>query len=37
MKADDARAVEIYDTTLRDGAQAEDVLFSAEVKVMVAL
>src|SRR5947209_18098688 len=36
MKADDARPVEIYDTTLRDGAQAEDVSFSAEDKVMVA-
>src|SRR3989475_9784026 len=36
MKADDARQVEIYDTTLRDGAQAEDVSFSAEDKVMVA-
>lgn len=29
-------AVEIYDTTLRDGAQAEDVSFSAEDKVRVA-
>ncbi len=28
--------LEIYDTTLRDGAQAEDVSFSAEDKVMVA-
>jgi len=36
MKTDDARQVEIYDTTLRDGAQAEDVSFSAEDKVMVA-
>jgi 2-isopropylmalate synthase len=36
MKAEDARPVEIYDTTLRDGAQAEDVSFSAEDKVMVA-
>src|SRR5206468_1628060 len=36
MKADDARPVEIYDTTLRDGAQAEDVSFSAEDKVRVA-
>ena len=27
---------EIYDTTLRDGAQAEDVSFSADDKVMVA-
>ncbi len=29
-------ALEIYDTTLRDGAQAEDVSFSAEDKVRVA-
>src|SRR5438094_9989358 len=29
-------AVEIYDTTLRDGAQAEDVWFSVEDKVHVA-
>ena len=28
--------LEIYDTTLRDGAQAEDVTFSADDKVMVA-
>ena len=28
-------ALEIYDTTLRDGAQAEDVSFSAEDKVRV--
>src|SRR5215467_13007728 len=28
--------LEIYDTTLRDGAQAEDVSFSADDKVMVA-
>ena len=28
--------IEIYDTTLRDGAQAEDVSFSAEDKVRVA-
>ena len=28
--------LEIYDTTLRDGAQAEDVSFSAEDKVRVA-
>jgi 2-isopropylmalate synthase len=31
-----AAALEIYDTTLRDGAQAEDVSFSAEDKVRVA-
>jgi len=31
-----ASALEIYDTTLRDGAQAEDVSFSAEDKVHVA-
>jgi 2-isopropylmalate synthase len=30
------RPLEIYDTTLRDGAQAEDVSFSAEDKVRVA-
>lgn len=31
-----APSLEIYDTTLRDGAQAEDVTFSAEDKVRVA-
>ena len=31
-----AATLEIYDTTLRDGAQAEDVSFSAEDKVRVA-
>jgi 2-isopropylmalate synthase len=31
-----AAGLEIYDTTLRDGAQAEDVSFSAEDKVRVA-
>ena len=38
MKAPPATSahLEIYDTTLRDGAQAEDVSFSAEDKVMVA-
>jgi 2-isopropylmalate synthase len=30
------KAIEIYDTTLRDGAQAEDVWFSVEDKVRVA-
>ena len=30
------RAIEIYDTTLRDGAQAEDVSFSVEDKIRVA-
>ncbi|HEX9284549.1 MAG TPA: citramalate synthase [Nitrospirales bacterium] len=30
------KPIEIYDTTLRDGAQAEDVSFSAEDKMMVA-
>ena len=29
-----ASSLEIYDTTLRDGAQAEDVSFSAEDKVV---
>ena len=29
-------SIEIYDTTLRDGAQAEDVWFSVEDKVRVA-
>jgi 2-isopropylmalate synthase len=31
-----SRPLEVYDTTLRDGAQAEDVSFSAEDKVRVA-
>src|SRR5439155_27146683 len=31
-----AAPLEIYDTTLRDGAQAEDVSFSADDKVLVA-
>jgi 2-isopropylmalate synthase len=31
-----AAALEIYDTTLRDGAQAEDVSFSVEDKIRVA-
>lgn len=34
--AERAASLEIYDTTLRDGAQAEDVSFSAEDKVRVA-
>ena len=29
-------AIEIYDTTLRDGAQSEDVSFSADDKILVA-
>ena len=32
-----AASLEIYDTTLRDGAQAEDVSFSVEDKVRIAL
>ena len=36
LTLDRAAALEIYDTTLRDGAQAEDVSFSAEDKVRVA-
>jgi len=31
-----SRSIEIYDTTLRDGAQAEDVSFSVEDKIRVA-
>ncbi|MFO0707005.1 MAG: citramalate synthase [Nitrospira sp.] len=36
LSAQRAAVLEIYDTTLRDGAQAEDVSFSAEDKVRVA-
>jgi 2-isopropylmalate synthase len=36
LSAQRAATLEIYDTTLRDGAQAEDVSFSAEDKVRVA-
>ena len=36
LSAHRAAALEIYDTTLRDGTQAEDVSFSAEDKVRVA-
>ena len=34
--AGEAAGLEIYDTTLRDGAQAEDVSFSADDKVLIA-
>ena len=36
LPAGHAASLEIYDTTLRDGAQAEDVSFSVEDKVRVA-
>lgn len=36
LPADQKASLEIYDTTLRDGAQAEDVSFSAEDKVLIA-
>ena len=29
------RQIEIYDTTLRDGAQAEDISFSVEDKIRI--
>jgi 2-isopropylmalate synthase len=35
-QSSDRPTLEIYDTTLRDGAQAEDVSFSADDKVLVA-
>lgn len=36
LPAERVAALEVYDTTLRDGAQAEDVSFSAEDKIRVA-
>src|SRR5690242_15533280 len=36
LTSDVSPVLEVYDTTLRDGAQAEDVSFSAEDKVRVA-
>lgn len=35
-QAEARRQLEVYDTTLRDGAQSEDVSFSADDKVLVA-
>ena len=32
----DARRIEIYDTTLRDGSQGEGISFSAQDKVLIA-
>ncbi len=32
----DSRSIKIYDTTLRDGSQAEDIAFSVEDKVRIA-
>lgn len=36
LSAEQATALEIYDTTLRDGAQTEDISFSVEDKVRIA-
>ena len=37
MNKKQKKAVKIYDTTLRDGSQAEDISFSLEDKIRIAL